>query len=1475
MAPRNSIDTRLPPPPRRRRGRGFNAGRALARLVVVVLALFGALPILAVSFIQSAQAKSWATRETTRILAEQGITAHFKVALHLWPLSLELDDVRVDSSDGGAPFLTAAKARVRPRVFALMSGKLLIDEITIDAPRVRLVVKDGKLANLAVKLPSSGSNEPIHMPFEAFAISDGDIDATVVGDGGDVRVRAHQLDVDVTTEDDRLRGSSMEIRVGMGPSTVTRERRGAGATAFDDDSICSIDARLRVTPDDVTIHRIEIQGAADLDPAAETAPPCNLAQADPRRVELELNHVHAKLPKGEAPPPDFNGHVHVRLPVAIAARLTKLPEVDGWVAADADVRMAPGMNLPEVSGHVSGAKLRIERYHLAETLDSEVTLRDNVIRSAKTTVKMANGTVILKDVHVEPLAKTLGVGATDIDGVDFAQLMRDLGVAAHPHVTWDIAEVHMASFGGTLDPVKLDGDFTAVTKNFGLYDRHVAEPSRQRLVGFSEAKVGAHLAIRPDSVQFKNAHGELAHSHVEGGFVLIGFDNKLRVEVPKARVGLADITPLASLPIAGEADVQVHVGPDMGDPKVTGDGSVTGFSLAGMPFGNVTAVHAELDGEVLTLKNVKAQKNKSTYEMPQGTLDFSAPGGGMKMDGLVRAITLDVRDVLDVFQMNEDPRFEGIYGNASGDATFHLGLGGREDECGKGLITVHASPHLSNVELFGEKFDDGDADLDLRWRDRDAGFAGADLQVHAFTLHKVRRERDGAAFGSLLGSLSVQPGGVLHGNVVLEGVPLSRLQTLGSLAPQLEGTVSGIAQLGGTIDSFTAEADVDVSPVHIRAADFGASKLHVTMTQLPTPTKIIGKTRCGAPMTAAFDKEAYVRDTSSHGTYVVKGDLLGGQVHIDNLTATRAKQMEVSGLLKVSRLALGSVVQAAGLDEGGLAKLKGEISGDLYIDHVKQGDFANAAVRFAPHALSIEDEGKKLVLAPTSGVIALASGTVTIPPLDLDLAATGGVTGSITLKGAVKDVLDGGMLDIDADLKPLDLSMLAGVVPKLDRATGSLSGTAHITGRAEDPQLEGDVKLRASELFVRGLPAPINDVEVDLRADASQIRVARGVAKFAGGTLMLGGRVPIRNLSIGNVDLTLAARNVRLSPADGISAGLDADLELSTDDNGVDHRKLPHLQGEVVVASLEYTRPINLAGDLTSLGSRAKRTEIETYDPSQDALTLDLRVRAKAPLRIKNNLVDAQIALDSGALVVSGTNQRIGLRGEMHALSGGRLRLPFGNNVFEIKQGIIRFDDPTRIAANVDLQATTEYRRTSGESTGATSSSSTTGTTWRIALHAYGDTDDLKIDLTSEPQLSKEDIVLLLTIGITQAEAAQLQAGSLGTSVALEALSALSGASTAINKAVPIIDDFKFGSAYSPRSGRSEPTVTVGKSITKDVSANVSTSLSEDRELYANVMWRLGQHFSVRASYDNVNNDVTSSAVGNLGVDLRWRIEFQ
>ena len=236
-------------------------------------------------------------------------------------------------------------------------------------------------------------------------------------------------------------------------------------------------------------------------------------------------------------------------------------------------------------------------------------------------------------------------------------------------------------------------------------------------------------------------------------------------------------------------------------------------------------------------------------------------------------------------------------------------------------------------------------------------------------------------------------------------------------------------------------------------------------------------------------------------------------------------------------------------------------------------------------------------------------------------------------------------------------------------------------------------------------------------------------------------------------------------------------------------------------------------------------------------MTFEVRVRAHAPIRIRNNLVEANLGIDSDALTVSGTNQRFGLRGDLKALPGGRFHLR--GNDFDVRQALIRFDDPTRIAPNVDVVAVTEYRRYTDTTAPSAAGASSTGaglaagggagTVWRITLHAYGDADNLRLDMTSDPPLSQEDIVLLLTIGMTRAEVDQLQAGSLGASAALEALATVSGADRAVKQAIPIIDDFRFGSAYDPQTGKTEPQVTVGKRLTETVRASVSSGPHQRR----------------------------------------------
>jgi translocation and assembly module TamB len=311
------------------------------------------------------------------------------------------------------------------------------------------------------------------------------------------------------------------------------------------------------------------------------------------------------------------------------------------------------------------------------------------------------------------------------------------------------------------------------------------------------------------------------------------------------------------------------------------------------------------------------------------------------------------------------------------------------------------------------------------------------------------------------------------------------------------------------------------------------------------------------------------------------------------------------------------------------------------------------------------------------------------------------------------------------------------------------------------------------------------------------------------------------------------------------------------------------------VLSFNYTRPITLSADITSLARRGKRTEFESYDPSLDRAELDVMITSQVPFRIENNLLDASLTLDKPGLQLTGTNQRFGLRGRMEVDRGGRIDLR--RNEFTIQSGEIRFDDGTTLMPRVDVTAINEFRRTGsneGSVTSADSSADSSGGPgqWRISMRAHGDADDLRVDLSSDPALSQDDIFLLLTVGLTRVELDRAQSQGLGSSVALEALGSLTGAGNSVTSAIPL--DLSFGSAYSTRTARSEPTVTVSKRLSDRIRAYVTSRITENRDVRASLEWTLGPQVSVQGSYDN-NNDLSTPELGNVGADVRWRIEFE
>lgn len=1495
------------PPVRRTRRRDW--GRILARIVCVVFALVGLLPVGVGLLVRTSWARSLATAETRKVVAGFGVDARFELELHVWPLSVSVRNVRVEASDGGTPFLTARRATARPKIFALLAGKVAIDQIEIEQPAARVVLKGGELQNLALKLPKTEkSTGPLKAPFSVVSASEAEVDVDVDG----VHLVGHEIDADVTTDDDGEGGTAFEValRVAQARGRMVRMLKPAVGTrgaeySVDEDVLCRIDARARIEPKKIIVRRLSTFGAADLDAAEETALGCDVARTDTRFVELSLGHLTVGLPKNKGDFPNLDGHVRVRAPLRLIDRLPGTPYVEGWVSLDAELRYTAETPIPDVSGHLEAEGIRVERFSFARSIQSDFSVRRSIVTSPYTRVEIADGVAELRDVEVQPLAKGLpmSVKRLDVAGVSFTSLMHDFHVSEHPHVTWDVNELKVTNFKGTIDPVKLEGDLYGKTANFAVYDSPVDSPTKTRATGVREGILLGKVAATPSALEFRHIKVNTTHSQVDDVFVSIGYHEILKVEIPHAKIDIDDLSPLGHVKMQGVAEIgKLSVGGPFGDPHLEGDIlNIQNFSIGDLPFGNVTQGHVALHKLTVDLRDVRAQKGKSTYELTTGELDFGG-NAAMRLDGQVTSKNLDVRDFFNVFKLDEDPRFTEIGGTLETNARLHLALGGPEDVCKGGYLDVQASVNATKLNLLGEKFDEGHADFDYRWIDQKAGLDGAEIDVRSLSLVKVKKEGR-APLGSVLGSVAVHRGGELRGSLVVQGFPLGRADMLGSAAAKVEGAASGVARVGGSLTAWEIDADINMTPMRILGVPFGSSDLHIGMNQLPPKAKIIGKTICGAPIAQPFDKEAYLRDTSVQGNYTIDGALFGGQVKVDKVVVTRQKAPVVSGRIGLAKFDLGPIGKLLVTDEGPegegaapSAALGGELTGDLEIDRIATDDIAHAKGRFTPRTMRISRGTQTLSLrtSPSSApgaplgppiVIALANDDLKLPPVTFDLAAPNGFKGAFALKGDVTKVTRGAELALEAELSPIDLGILVGVVPRVSRASGTLSGKVLVRGKATQPEFDGQLKVRSGEFGIKGLPGGLTDVEVDLVADENEARVTRASGHFLGGDISMTARMPIKGGQLGIAEATITGRQLYVAPSEGVKATVDADVLVTLNPTATTAAgRLPLVGGEVTITAFEYTKPITI--DLTGFRG-AKRTVVENYDPTLDSVNLGFDVRSRVPLRIRNNLVDAQLAIDPRGLRVTGTNQRIGLRGELTTLTGGHVRV-FAND-FEVQKGSIRFDDPTRIAPHVDITALTEYRRynntlaTAGSgganttggagTTGGISSGGQGGGLWRITLHAYGDADDLKIDMTSDPALSREDIFFLLTIGLTRAEVDQVRAGSVYASAAFEAIGTVSGVDRAVKQAIPVIDDFRPGTAYSPRSGRVEPNITVGRRLGENVRARLTSGLAEDPQLRSTIEWRLGRSFTVEPSYDRINT-ASSSNVGNFGIDFRWRLEF-
>ena len=131
-----------------------------------------------------------------------------------------------------------------------------------------------------------------------------------------------------------------------------------------------------------------------------------------------------------------------------------------------------------------------------------------------------------------------------------------------------------------------------------------------------------------------------------------------------------------------------------------------------------------------------------------------------------------------------------------------------------------------------------------------------------------------------------------------------------------------------------------------------------------------------------------------------------------------------------------------------------------------------------------------------------------------------------------------------------------------------------------------------------------------------------------------------------------------------------------------------------------------------------------------------------------------------------------------------------------------------------------------------------------------------------------------LLFRLTRVELERIGAINAAQTLAVEAITRGLGLDQLLGRVLPVFDDVRIGSAYNPRTNRTEPQVFLGRQVFDWLRLGGSTTASENPIARFTADMRLRGGLGIQALVESANNQL-GTVNANAGADLRWRMEFQ
>jgi translocation and assembly module TamB len=452
----------------------------------------------------------------------------------------------------------------------------------------------------------------------------------------------------------------------------------------------------------------------------------------------------------------------------------------------------------------------------------------------------------------------------------------------------------------------------------------------------------------------------------------------------------------------------------------------------------------------------------------------------------------------------------------------------------------------------------------------------------------------------------------------------------------------------------------------------------------------------------------------------------------------------------------------------------------------------------------------------------------------------------------------------------MDVALMNSILEQRgERAAGTLTVNAAVSGAASEPQIRGVVQLADGDLRDYAQGAHLDHINARLVGGRGILKIASLTARAGPGQLSANGTVGLLQPGM-PMDVSLVAHHIQPITNDIMTANLDTNMKVV----GTLRKRLD-VTGTVHINHASITIPNGLPPNVQTLNviRSGQASQPPPAAPSQLVIGLGISLDAPAAIFVQGRGLDAQLG---GRLKIGGTTDDPQVSGGftmirgVFSLAGTNLNFTSGKVSFN-GQGLKGGMDPS---LNFVAQSSVIYN---GPTT--------------VTLTVTGFADSPKIALSSSPSLPQDDLLGLLLFG---KPASQLTAVQLAeTGYALASLSGIGGGGGGGSKWNPLtwvkkafgLNTLSVGSATpqnqtaanssSQSSSTSGASLTAGKYVSKRVyvAATQSTTgysqvqVSVDLNQYLKLVTRLGNG-TATAQGTTPENDPGSS------IGLAWQMPY-